>query len=166
MTFDGPSGTYTPYNLTTAGGPIVAPFFADVDTRNPSSALVTYGASPDGHTFCVNWVDVGYFDSNVDKTNSFQLLITDRNNLGAGDVDLTFNYGHIGWETGSASGGVGGIGGVSARAGYSAGTGDANSSLELAGSGVSGALLDGGTQSLRSGSHSSLAGRYTYAIRN
>ena len=33
VTFDGPLGTYTPFGLDRHGRPIIAPFFADVDTR-------------------------------------------------------------------------------------------------------------------------------------
>ena len=41
------------------------------------------------------------------------------------DFDIEFNYDQIQWETGGASGGTSGLGGTSARVGYSAGTGEA-----------------------------------------
>jgi Nidogen-like len=105
--------------------------------------------------------------SHVDKFNSFQLILTNQSSIRAGDFDITFNYAHITWETGDASGGTGGIGGVAARAGYSAGTGDPNTSIELAGSGLSGALLDGGSNALVSTSYTGdPPGRDTYPIRN
>lgn len=33
VTFDGPLSTFTPFPLPTTSIPIIAPFFADVDTR-------------------------------------------------------------------------------------------------------------------------------------
>ncbi len=169
IVFDGPRSTYTPFQLVDESPtPIIAPFFADVDTRNPASALVTYGSSPDGKTFCVNWVGVGYYDQHVDKLNNFQLLLVDRSDIAPGDFDIVFNYGSLTWETGDASGGVGGIGGIAARAGYSAGTGLPGTSFELPGSGNAGMLLDGEPDQLTASSAPSgqPLGRYIYPIRN
>jgi hypothetical protein len=168
IVFDGPRSTYTPFPiLDETPTPIIAPFFADVDTRNPGSALVTYGSSPDGKTFCVNWVGVGYFSQHIDKINNFQLLLVDRSDVAAGDFDVIFNYGPMAWETGDASGGTGGIGGYSARAGYSAGTGLPGTSYELPGSGTSGMLLDGEPDQLSGSSFPSdqPLGRYIFPIR-
>src|SRR5260370_18237441 len=44
ITFDAPLSTYTPFGLVGTAREIIAPFFADVDTRALGSALVTYGA--------------------------------------------------------------------------------------------------------------------------
>ncbi|MBI3837471.1 MAG: hypothetical protein HY288_06010, partial [Planctomycetia bacterium] len=44
VTFNGPLSTFTPFGLTSnIGTPIIAAFFADVDTRGSDSGLVTYG---------------------------------------------------------------------------------------------------------------------------
>ena len=43
VTFDSALGIYTPFDLTSTGRIIIAPFFGDVDTRGGVSALVTYG---------------------------------------------------------------------------------------------------------------------------
>ena len=86
---------------------------------------------------------VGYFSNQADKLNNFQIILVDRSDTGAGNFDIYFNYTRIRWETGSASGGYAGLGGSSARAGYSEGTGEAGTSYEMAGSAVNGALLDG-----------------------
>jgi hypothetical protein len=169
VVFDGPRSTYTPFPLLDEWPtPIIAPFFADVDTRNPASALVTYGSSPDGKTFCVNWVGVGYYNQHVDKLNSFQLLLNDRSDVAPGDFDIVFNYGSMNWETGDASGGFGGIGGTAARAGYSAGTGLPGDSYELPGSGIAGALLEGEPDQLTASSQPAgqPLGRYILPIRN
>lgn len=165
LLFDGPSSSFTPDTLHPGSGPVIAPFYADVDTRDPGSQLVTYGSSPDGTTFCVNWVGVGYYNSHTDKVNSFQLLLTARPDAGTGDADITFNYDSIQWETGDASNGTGGIGGTAARAGNSDGTDPGT--IELPGSGTTGALLDGARNSLTAGSHeSNIPGRYIYTVRN
>lgn len=171
VTFGEGQSEYTPEDLTgETARPIIAPFFADVDTSGEGSNVVTYGASPDGKTFCVNWADVGYFGSHTDKLNTFQLLLTTNENSpgrGEGDFDIRFNYDELLWETGDASGGENGFGGTSAAAGFSAGTGEPGSFVQLPGSLVNGALIDGGPEALVAGSqNASQTGRYNYEIRN
>jgi len=169
VTFDGLLSTYTPFDLTSTGSQIFAPFFADVDTRGAGSGVATYGSDTvDGRAaFGVNWIDVGYFSSGVDKLNSFQLVMIDRSDLNPGDVDVEFNYDTIEWETGEASNGSGGLGGNSARAGFSNGTGDPGTFLELTGSAVNGAFLDSNpTTGLAVNSNIGVPGRYLFEVRN
>lgn len=169
LTFVTGLGTFTPFDLTSTSREIIAPFFADVDTRNGGSDVLRYGTGFVGTrpAFGANWLDVGYYNSQADKLNSFQALLIDRTDVGAGDFDIEFNYRQVRWETGSASGGSGGLGGFSARAGWSNGTGDAGTFFELPGSAINGAFLDGGPNSLVSGSfNSSEAGRYLFQVRN
>ncbi|HRH85813.1 MAG TPA: nidogen-like domain-containing protein [Rubrivivax sp.] len=166
LTFDAALGTFTPFPLSTTNRQILAPFFADVDTRPAASLDVTYGAATLGgkKVFGVNWIDVGYFSSHVDKLNSFQLIITERADIAAGDFDFEFNYDTITWETGDASGGSGGLGGNSARAGWSNGS---VATYEFSGSATDGALLNGGANALISSSlNSNVAGRYIFNVRN
>ena len=165
VTFNSSLSTFTPFGIQTSSIPIIAPFFADVDTRG-GAAEVTYGnGTVNGRSaFGVNWPGVGYFSRGIDKLNDFQLVLIDRSDENAGDFDIEFNYDQIQWETGGASGGSGGLGGSSARAGYSNGAGDF---FELAGSGVNGAFLDGGPRSLVANSlNSDVEGRYLFAVRN
>ena len=105
VTFDFALGTYTPFSLLTTGHPMLAPFFGDVDTR--VGPIVQYGTGVIGTrpAFGVNWIDVGYYAFHLDKRNSFQLIITDRSDIGAGDFDFEFNYDKVQWETGDASSG-------------------------------------------------------------
>lgn len=170
VTFNSGQGTYTPYGLAAGyvGQPIIAAYFADVDTRGSASSLVTYGTGTfDGHdTFGVNYVDVGYYPAASDKLNSFQILLVNRADISTGDFDIYFNYDEILWETGSASGGSNGFGGVSASAGFNAGTGTAGTYYQLPGSLVNGALIDGGSNSLTANSNMGVAGRYLFAVRN
>src|SRR5207253_9283256 len=95
-----------------------------------------------------------------------QLILTDQSAVTghAGDFDLTYDYASIQWDTGDASGGIDGLGGSSARVGYSNGV---SQSLELAGSGVNGAFVDGGSYALVSNSlNSTHQGRYIFPVRN
>lgn len=167
VTFDGPLGTYTPFNLLSTTQVIIAPFFADVDTRGSGSSVVTYGATTYGGrtAFCVDWVGVGYYSGGTDKLNDVQLVLVDRSDVGAGDFDVIMNFGRVQWEAGSASGGSGGLGGNSARVGYSNGISVA---LELPGSAVNGALLDANPATgLVHGSRDSVQlGRYVFPVRN
>lgn len=168
ITFSAPLGTFTPFAITSGSTPMLAPFFADVDTRS-AGLPVKYGASTvDGHSaFGFNWVDVDYYSSSPlhANHNSFQLVLIDRSDTGAGNFDFEFNYDSILWETGQASGGnFSGRGGDCARAGYTNGTG---TYLELDGSGDCGAFLNGGAHALNASSlNSDVDGRYLFSVRN
>jgi protocatechuate 3,4-dioxygenase beta subunit len=172
VTFGKSLSKYTPGDLTSADqpAPMIAPFFADVDTRNDASWEVTYGSSPSGDVFCVNWATVGYFAERADKLNVVQLLLTKREGVAGraeGDFDITFNYDQIGWETGEASDGTDGLGGTSAAVGYTAGTGDPGTYFQLLGSLTPGSFLDSGPRALIAGQlNSSQVGRYRFEIRN
>ena len=170
ISFDAPLGTFTPFPLSSTRRAIVAPFFADIDTRGGASHEVTFGETryEGQRAFCVNYVRVGYFPGQVDKLNDVQLLLVERPAGGNTDFDIVFNYGSIQWETGGASGGQAGLGGASARAGFSSGAGTATTSFELPGSGVNGAFLDtnAGTGLRHNKRGTAVAGRYLFAIRN
>ncbi|MEJ2631379.1 MAG: nidogen-like domain-containing protein [Acidihalobacter sp.] len=170
VTFGSPLSTYTPFGLTTnLGAPIIAPFFADVDTSSAGSP-VTYGTGTvNGRSaFGVNWINVDYYNSspNHTKRDSFQMLLVDRADTGLGNFDILFNYGQIQWETGDASGGSGGLGGSCAVAGYSNGTGDAGTYYQLPGSGACGAFLDGGPNALITATNDGTPGQQLFQVRN
>ncbi len=170
VTFDEALAEYTPFNLTTTGRVIMAPFFADVDTTGTGSGEVTYGpGTVNGRpAFGVNWINVGYFDANTDKLNSFQLVIIDRSDIAPGDFDLEFNYDKIQWETGDLNGGTNGLGGNSARVGYSNGTGQPGTFFEMPGSGVPGSFLDSNTATglIHNSMNSTQPGRYVFHVRS
>jgi hypothetical protein len=171
VTLDSPLSSYTPFDLTSTDREIIAPFFADVDTSNAGDE-VTYGTGTYNgfNAFGVNWIYVDYFPSDVNHSNrnSFQLLLVDRSDIFAGDFDIIFNYDQIQWEAGTANNSdSNGLGGESARAGYSNGTGDVGSFFELSGSAVNGAFLDSGSNPLISNSlNSDTDGRYIFSARN
>jgi hypothetical protein len=154
---------FTPFDFRETGRLMIAPFFADVDTRGTGSVhygAVTYHGRP---AFCVIWDNVGYFNSHTDKTNRFQLVIVQQTE----GIDVVFNYDRIQWETGSASGGSNGFGGTSAVAGYAAGDGDAAHALMFPGSFVNGGLLDtnAATSLAGHGTAGQPAGRYVFQLR-
>jgi hypothetical protein len=171
VTFNQPLSTYTPFNLLTQHVPIIAPYFADVDTRGapatgpPGLNIAAWGTGVyDGHfAFGATWDMVGYFGAHEDLLNAFQMLIVDRTDTGAGNFDIVFYYQQIQWETGDASQGHGGLGGFSARAGFSNGS---DYSLELAGSAINGAFLDGGPNSLVAGTNMNEPGCYSWMVRD
>ena len=168
VTFTAAQSEFTPFDFTTTGDPMIAPFFADVDTRGLGSSVVTYGQTVfDGRAaFCVNWVDVGYYDSRDDKLNSFQLLLVQVGTTG--DFDIVMNYDRIAWETGEASGGENGFGGTSAEMGFAGSDGDPAHFHVQPGSFENGAFLDSNTSTgLIHGSRgTSQLGRYIFPVRN
>lgn len=149
ITFGTPLGTFTPFSLTGAtSNPMIAPFFADVDTRGAHDLTPTpsgnstgtnevyYDLDPETGRVTITWDDVGYFGAHTDKLNAFQLVIQ---NTGGGNFDFEFRYENIDWTTGDASGGSGGLGGTVARAGWN--SGDGSNFFELPQSGNQGEML-------------------------
>lgn len=116
-------GEYTPERFPSASRPIVAPFWADVDTRNQPGGGAVYVASPNADTVVVTWHNVGYYDQHNDKLNDFQMTLVNRSDTGSGNFDIEFRYNRLEWTTGDASEGTGGLGGIPAQAGYDAGNG-------------------------------------------
>lgn len=171
VTFDASLGTFTPFDFTISGTPMIAPFLADVDTSGApfdGSREVTYGeVTVDGKpAFCVNWVDVGYFGSHADKLNSLQLLLVEQGT--EGDFDIVFNYDKVHWETGDASGGSDGFGGTPAAAGWANGDGEhfdlrpgSFDSMALLDSNPSTGLIHG-----MLGNGNTQPGRYVFEVRN
>jgi VCBS repeat-containing protein len=150
LTFNAPSSTFTPLVINAGlNNPIIAPFWADVDTRGTAGS-----ATPGGHStganrvhydldsvngvVTVTWDDVGYYSSHTNPLNAFQVQLI---NVGNGDFNIVFRYEDINWTTGDASGGVGGLGGTPARAGYSAGDNNAAHYFELSQSGNQSQML-------------------------
>ncbi len=107
-----PSGF--PYNV-----PMVAPFWADVDTRNTACNEIVYKLFP--NYMIVTWENVGWYNQQCNPTNTFQLIISDGTApiIPAGN-NIQFRYGDMAWTTGEASGG-GPFGGVPATVGFNSG---------------------------------------------
>lgn len=169
VTLDLPLPEWTPEPLGGLDRRILAPFWADVDTRGAGSSLVTYGFDiVDGRrAFGVNWIDVGYYAQHAESLNSFQLIIVDRNNNAPGNFEFQFRYNKVNWEAGDASGGSAGLGGQAARAGYGAGRARHEDAFEIPGSGIPGGYLDANrvTGLIYNHSNSNTNGAYIFHVR-
>jgi len=118
ITFLSVFGTFTPTAFPGAPQPIIAPWWADVDTRNPSSGVegLVWYTNPDPSTTVVTWNNVGVYNSQNPPSNNFQLVLRDLEpSTGtAGDFSFEFRYDDLNWTTGAVSN-------VAALAGYDAG---------------------------------------------
>ena len=118
ITFNYPLSSFTPDGFPQFT-PIVAPFWADVDTRGTGNVRLAQGTTDEGHPFIqVDWMEVGYFSQHTDKRNTFTLYIEDDP---AGDV-VALVYHNMQWTTGDI-GGINGFGGEGAQIGFDAGDG-------------------------------------------
>jgi hypothetical protein len=119
ITFNGPLFSFTPSTFPSTGNAIVAPFWADVDTRN-GNGQVLYKITT---AVYINWVEVGYFSMHGDKINTFQLIITNSSDPVIDGGNVAFCYQNMDWTTGDASDGVNGFGGEPATCGANKGDG-------------------------------------------
>jgi MYXO-CTERM domain-containing protein len=122
ITFNGSLGTYTPNPFPVATQPMIAPYWADIDTRgggSPTNNSVFWHIAPG--RVQISWHNVGYFNTRDDLKMDFQLILTSAAASAAGDFDVEFRYNRCEWETGDASGGASGFGGTPAQAGFDAG---------------------------------------------
>ena len=152
ISFDAPDASYTPRPLNSLQRAMIAPFWADADTRHAAPGAISYGRDVvDGHpAFGVTWTNVGRYSGLDGESNDFQLVLIDRSDVGPGQFDIEMNYARLEWDAGEASGSN------PARAGFTNGTGQPGTWLELPGSGDQGALLDGG--------RNRLAGRHIFSV--
>jgi len=160
ITFDAPMSTYTPFTIQADTPPMIAAFFADIDTRSTQSGITSYGATTYGGraAFCVNWRHVGYFASRADRKVDVQLILV--NNDVFGDFDIVLNYNSIQWDAGQASN-------LSAGVGFSAGDGNPTHFYQMPGSLQTGAFLDTNPDTglrLHSNLGPNTPGRYVYHI--
>jgi hypothetical protein len=139
LSFHAALSTYTPSAFPGAPQPMIAPYWADVDTRNmvtcDAAGYPSGGGYPCGATcsdpqsdgvwwsltpgqMVVTWDQVGYFLCQLSPVMSFQMILTAQGCTAttptdAGvtgiDFDIEFRYSQCGWEAGDASGGSGGF---------------------------------------------------------
>jgi len=142
ISFNGGIAAYTPAGPQGASQPIISPFFADVDTRNPASGLM-YLRNDIADQIIVTWDHVGYYSGQADKLDSFQLVLRGPNYVvPAGEGDIGFFWKTMDWETGDASGGSGGFGGNPAAVGFGNGRGDGVILQSSTQNGISGVVND------------------------
>jgi hypothetical protein len=133
ITFNSPLSNFTPSAFPGSPLPIIAPWWADADTRSAESGLVWY-TSPNENSLVITWDNVGYYRSAADLTNSFQLILQRSIDSSPGDFLAEFRYQQLQWTTGDASDGEGGLGGTPAQAGFDSGAQGNGSYLSLPGS--------------------------------
>jgi hypothetical protein len=132
LSFNSAIPQYTPNAFPGAPQPMIAPYWADVDTRNATfcadPGYPSGGGYPQGATcmnpttngvwwsikpgqFVVTWDQVGFFQCNVTPVMSFQaILSTPQCGVTSGmDFDIEFRYNECDWEAGDASGGMNGF---------------------------------------------------------
>ena len=117
-------GTFSSTGFPVSGYTMVAPFWADVDLGGTgvNNNIVQYKITPTA--LYVNWTNVGYFNEQTDKLNTFQLIITDGTDPAIQNgANVSFCYKDMQWTTGGASGGNGGFGGTAASVGANQGNG-------------------------------------------
>ncbi len=108
ISFNGPVLTGTPRAFPTAGQPMLAPWWADVDTRGggqPARNNVCFVLQP--NRLVVTWDRVGHHDRRDDRLNSFQLVVRTRDYACAPErITFEFRYARCEWSIGDASGHV------------------------------------------------------------
>ncbi len=123
ITFRSGLGTFTPAAFPIANQPMIAPWWADVDTRGggqPTNNSICFHIEP--NRIVITWHNVGYYSSHNDRLNDFQMVLsTSGTCTTGGDFDVEFRYNRCEWITGDASGGMGGFGGTPAQVGFDAG---------------------------------------------
>jgi hypothetical protein len=114
VSFEEPYWEFSSTGFPISGFKMIAPFWADVDLRGAGE--IWYKIND--NSIYINWVGVGYYNSQSDLLNTFQLALSNGNDpaIGLGN-NVAFHYGDMDWTTGSASGGTAGFGGTAATVG-------------------------------------------------
>lgn len=127
ISFGAPFSTFTSTGFPVNGFPMVAPFWADVDTGNVNNQIGhvwqrLYDSNGDSFndTFVVTWDNVGWYNEQGTERNTFQVAISTGQNPRMGNNTVCFSYDDMQWTTGQASGG-GPFGGTAATVGANAG---------------------------------------------
>jgi hypothetical protein len=111
VSFNMPYSQFTANPFPDASYNMIAPFWADVDTRDfgqVGGGKVYYKITPTA--LIVKWENVGYYDMHFDKLNTFQLILTDGSDpLLPPGKNVGYCYGDMQWTTGDVTG-TGGFG--------------------------------------------------------
>lgn len=111
ITFGAYTCSFNPLGFPSASvPPMIAPFWADVDTRNLASGRVWYrflDSNGDAllDTLVITWQNVGYYNSHADLQNTFQLVMSNGTNplMGIGR-NVCFDYDNMCWAAGDIQG--------------------------------------------------------------
>lgn len=122
LSFGTSYGTFTPAGFPSTQYVMIAPFWGDVNMAAEGGNC--YYAITETAMY-VNWVEVGYYGSNDNLKNSFQVIITDGSDpIVPGGNNVSFAYLDMNWTTGTASQGTAGFGGAPAQVGANSGDGN------------------------------------------
>ena len=131
ISFVSPYMTWSSNSFPDSSFNMIAPFWADVDTRGGMDSLgnllgnggnVWYKVTPTA--LIINWNQVGYFNMHDDLVSTFQLIISNgSDSLISAGGNVSFCYEDMQWTTGDASSGTGGFGGTPATVGVNVGNG-------------------------------------------
>jgi hypothetical protein len=145
VSFTGGFDAWLPGGLSVVNVPIIAPFFADVDTTGAGSGLM-YFRNDIPNEIIVTWDQVGYYNQETDKLNSFQLVLRGPDFVvPPGEGQVGFFYKTMLWETGDGpgDGGFGLTDGLGATIGFGDGIGNSQVLLESSTrSGIAGIVSD------------------------
>jgi hypothetical protein len=98
ISFNSGISAFVPSGPLGAEVPIISPWFADVDTRNSASGVM-YIQNEVANQWVITWDQVGYYNSNADLTNSFQLILRGPGySVPTGEGTIGFFYKNMGWE--------------------------------------------------------------------
>lgn len=104
ISFNNGISAFTPTGPQGASEPIISPFFADVDTRNPASGVVYLNQSNPNEVI-VTWDSVGYYNEHANLLDSFQLVLRGPGyDIPDGEGSIGFFYKDMNWEQGDVSG--------------------------------------------------------------
>jgi hypothetical protein len=114
ISFGAPYFDYVPTGFPVNAYPMVAAFWADVDTRTgtgcPYNGSVWYKIQTNPNRLIVIWEEVGYFSIHCNLINTFELIITDGEDPLVGiNKNVAFSFADMQWTTGDING-AGGFG--------------------------------------------------------
>jgi gliding motility-associated-like protein len=114
VSFGGGYIDWTPEEFPGASYDQIAGYWADIDIREIGE--IWYKVSPEG--VYVNFVDVGYFNSHADRTNTFQILFTPEDSpLLEEEMNVQLCYKSMQWAHGDVGGSGGQLGPTPATVG-------------------------------------------------
>jgi hypothetical protein len=120
ITFAAPLASPNAVAYPVAGQPMIAPWWADVDTTRggqPSDNAICYHIEP--NRLVVTWHDVQRHGASDGLRNDFQMILSTSNRcFSGGEPDIEFRYNRCEWAAGE---GADGMPGTPAQVGFDAG---------------------------------------------
>lgn len=97
ISFTGGNAAFVPTGPIGATVPTISVFFGDVDTRGPLSGVM-HIRTDIPNQIIINWDSVGYFNSNDDLLNNFQLVLRGSDYVvPVGEGNIGFFWGSMNW---------------------------------------------------------------------